>query len=87
MDVVRHNCEAVELEAVFAAMLEESVAMKSSALAVRWKWRCCWKVEMVMAYVLCFWRIVAMEGKHTPGAKAPILWLGERGPSLKAWRT
>jgi hypothetical protein len=23
MDVVRHNCEAVELEAVFVAMLEE----------------------------------------------------------------
>jgi hypothetical protein len=40
VDVVGHDDEAVE--------------MKSSALAVRWKWRCCWKVEIVMAYVLCF---------------------------------
>jgi hypothetical protein len=46
--------------------------MKSSALAVRWKWRCRWKVKIVIAYVLCFWRIVGIERKHTPGAKAPF---------------
>jgi hypothetical protein len=28
--------------------------------------------------MFCFWRIVAIERKHTPGAKAPLASLVER---------
>jgi len=48
VDVVRHDYEGVELETVFVAMMEER-AMKSSALAVRWKCRCRWKANIVIA--------------------------------------
>ena len=83
--MVGHDDEAVELETVFVTMMEESCD-EELGVGCALEWRCCWKVEIVIAYVFCFWRIVAIERKHTPGAKAP-LWRSLRGPSLKAWRT
>ena len=52
--------------------------MKSSALAVRWKWRCRWKVKIVIAYVLCFWRIVGIERSIPQGLKPLFLMPLER---------
>lgn len=86
MDVIGHDDEAVELEAALISMLEED---RDEEFGVG----CALEVAMLLEGRDGD-RVGALRlanrghgGKHTPGAKAPLLWQGERGPSLKAWRT
>jgi hypothetical protein len=86
MDVVGHDCEAVELETVFVAVLEEGGDEEFGV-------GCALEVAMSLegqdrdCVGALLWRIVGIERKHTPGAKALFLPGSKGGPSLKAWLT